>query len=197
LFYPGYNNNFAVFMADYTTIPFDNFSNVTVVAVGGFISQYQDVYDAFTAKPSLTIANYQDTLVRALVAAGVWAKLDLLHIYAAHANTNGEAQINWINPGTFDAVLYGTPNPSFVALEGFTSDGANGYIKPGFTPSVNSIKATQNSASLGVYKRTSQAAGIAYDMSCLSPGPYSVIQAYFNCKVVPLRSMRRPPIRAQ
>ena len=67
-----------------------------------YISQYQDVYDAFTTKPSGADAALQNTMVTSLVGDGVWAKLDVLHIYAIQSGTESDTLINWLNPGTFD-----------------------------------------------------------------------------------------------
>ena len=50
-----------------------------IVGAGDIYSpQYQAVYDSFVVKPADDIALVQDTMVRALVSAGIWAKLVLV-----------------------------------------------------------------------------------------------------------------------
>ena len=146
--------DYAPFMADYTTVPFDNFTNVTVVGVDAVYSaEYQSVYDSFTSKPTALVAAAQDTMVRALVAAGVWSKLDLFYVMAGHTNGGGESFTNWMNPGTFDlSELDGTPK-AFVAFEGFTGSG-DGRLTTGWNISTDSVNYTQDDAGVGCYVRT-------------------------------------------
>ncbi len=118
----------------------------------GFSAEYQAVYDSFTTKPSAAIANQQDIMVRALVVAGVWTKLDVFYLLAQTVNSAGEALKNWFNPGTFDATLVNAP--AFVALEGFTGDGATSYIRSNWNPNTDSINYVLDSASGGIYIRT-------------------------------------------
>jgi hypothetical protein len=118
---------------------------------GTFSAEYQAVYNELTTKPSAAIAGYQNTMVQALVDAGVWVKLDIFYVFAQTVNSDSEALKNWINPGTNDAAA--VSGPAFVALEGFTSDGAADYINTNFNPNTEGVQYTQNSASFGIYIR--------------------------------------------
>jgi len=129
----------------------------TTFAVRGFCSEYQSVYDALTTPPSGSIAAAQNTMVKSLVDDGVWTKLDVFYCYAQHTNDDGEALINWTNPGTYDATAYNSP--TFTALEGFTGDGSSTYIDCNWNPSANGVNFTQDDASLGLYARTQNANG--------------------------------------
>jgi len=48
-----------------------------------------------------------DALIRQLKDAGVWAKLDVLYVIAAHDIQAG--RVNWKNPGTFTATEVSAP----------------------------------------------------------------------------------------
>ncbi|KKM20199.1 hypothetical protein LCGC14_1647830 [marine sediment metagenome] len=122
-------------------------NNITV-----FCAEYQAVYDAYTIKPDAATAAIWNTYVRSGVADGWWAKEDVEYVYAAHTNDNGEALINWKNPGTFDAAAFNAP--AFVANEGFTGNGTTQYIDCNWNPSANGVNYVLNSASMGVYIRT-------------------------------------------
>ena len=124
--------------------------------LGGFCAEYQTVYDSFATPPSEAIAVAQNTMVCGLVSDGVWAKLDLFYLFAQTVNTASEALVNWVNPGTYDAVLNNAP--TFVALEGFTTAlTGTKYIKTNWNPTDDGINYTQNSASAGIYIRTNVA----------------------------------------
>ena len=119
---------------------------------GGGGSAYLVVYDSFTTKPSASVAAAQRTMVDSLVSADVWRKLDTFYLFAAHTNGDGEALLNWIDPGTNDATLVNAP--AFVALEGFTGDDAAAYINSNFNPSTDGVYYSLNSASIHCYIRT-------------------------------------------
>jgi len=122
-----------------------------VVSGTTWTAQYQTVYDSFTTKPSAAIAAAQNTMVAALVAAGVWTKLDVLYIFAQTTNGAGEALKNWKLPGTYDATLVNAP--AFVALEGFTG-AATKYIRTNWNPNSNGVNYTLDSAFGAIYIRT-------------------------------------------
>ena len=146
-------NSYAIFMEDYSVVPFDNFANVTVVAEAAFNAEYQAVYDAMTSKPIQAIAIAQNTMVATLISAGVWAKLDAFYLFAQHTNAASEALINWLNPGTYDATA--VSSPAFVALEGFTGDGSLDYINTNLNPGDGgTYKYLLDDSSGGVYSRS-------------------------------------------
>jgi len=69
-----------------------------------------------------------DALVRALKAAGVWAKLDALYVLAAHDAQ--AARLNWLGSGF---TLAAVNSPAFAVDRGYTGDGATSYLDSGFT----------------------------------------------------------------
>jgi hypothetical protein len=100
-----------------------------------------------------------DALVRSLKAAGVWAKLDMFHVLAAHDEQ--AARRNWVA----DAYnLVAVNAPGFVADRGFTGDGAASYLDTGFQPGVSAgSRALQDSNHLGIWCRTN-VSGTGIDM---------------------------------
>ena len=127
----------------------------TVGSGAGFCVTYQVVYDSLTTKPSAAIATAQNTMCCVLVDAGIWAKLDVFYLFAQTTNGAGEALINWKLPGSFDATAFNAP--AFVALEGFTGDGASAYIDCNWNPATNGINYTLNDGMIGLYSRTNLA----------------------------------------
>jgi len=69
-----------------------------------------------------------DALVRALKAAGVWAKLDALYLLAAHDAQ--AARLNWVGSSF---TLAAVNSPGFTADRGYAGDGATSYLDSGFT----------------------------------------------------------------
>jgi hypothetical protein len=120
-------------------------------AGGLFCSQYSAVYSSFTTKPSESVAAAQNTMVKALVDAGTWDKMDVFYLFAQESNGGGEALVNWINPGTYNATAVNSP--TFTSLEGIAGNGTTSYINTNFQPSLGA-KLSQNSTSFSIYSRT-------------------------------------------
>jgi len=122
---------------------------------GGYVSQYQAIYDEYGTPPADAIADEQNTFVKALVDAGIWTSVAALFVFANDNAT--DALIDWATPANTATNVSST---SFVAYEGFTSDGSNSYINLNWNPSTDGGGIwSQNSAGLGVYSRTHVGAG--------------------------------------
>ena len=131
-------------------------------AGGGYCDEYQAVYDAMTNKPSSSVAAAQNTMVETIVAGNggtTWDKLLAAWNFANEVNTDDEALINLVNPGTFDATITGSP--AFTAFEGF--QGAVGkYGCTNITPSTEGgTLFTLNDCSMGVYTRTTSTSTVS------------------------------------
>ena len=133
-------------------LPFGDFGIDSMINY--FCAEYQDIYNSFVTKPSDSIAIAQNKIVWSLVNAGVWTKLDIFYLFAQTTNDDDEALVNWINPGTFDAILVNAP--AFVALEGFSGNGTNARIDS-YNPTASAVNYALNSASYGIYVRTNVA----------------------------------------
>jgi hypothetical protein len=118
-----------------------------------FTSEYETVYDSWTNKPNDDVALVQNDMVEKLINDGIWSKLDVFYVLAAHTNDDSEAFTNWINPGLFD--INELSPPTFVAFEGFTESGSAGQkLDTSWQAAFPGNNYVQNSASYGIYIRT-------------------------------------------
>ncbi len=122
-----------------------------------YCAEFQAVYDSWTTKPTDADAAELNTKVEKMIADGVWAEYDVYYNFAVHTNDDGEAQVNWKNPGTFDATLMN--NPAFVAFEGFTGDGATQCINTNWKANPNAINYILADAFVCGYTRTDNTHG--------------------------------------
>lgn len=96
--------------------------------------------------PSAARAGLVDALVRALKAAGVWAKLELLYVTAAHDAQ--AARLNWVQ----DAYNLSAVNaPAFAADRAYASDGTTSYLDTGYNPVAANLPV--NGCAMGVWCR--------------------------------------------
>ncbi len=132
-----------------------SFSNESVSNnVSAFVAEYQTVYDSWIIKPTDAVAAVQNTMVENWISDGIWAKKDILYVFAAHTNDNGEASTNWINPGTNNAIIINAP--VFVAFEGFNGDGATKYINTNYNPNTEGVNYTLDDGGFSIYSRTAR-----------------------------------------
>jgi len=94
-----------------------------------------------------------DILVRALIAAYIWAKLDALWMLAAHDEQ--AARLNWVSAAyTMTAVN----SPTFTVDRGFNGNGTTSYMDTTFNPAVAAgAKFERDSAFLGIWSLTESA----------------------------------------
>lgn len=104
-------------------------------------------------------------LITSLIRDGVWAKLDVLQVYAADAQAN--ALLNWVS-GSYNSTAYNSP--TFTADRGFTGDGATAYLDTGYAAS-SGPKWGQNDHSFGRWLRSGPGGGAmdlgAYEVATL------------------------------
>lgn len=96
--------------------------------------------------PSAPQQALQRAFVDALVAAGIWRKLDLLYVFATDGDSDF-ARINWINPGQFSATEGGSGSAVFTENEGFAGVTSTGWLDTGWIPSDHAVKMKANDAS--------------------------------------------------
>ncbi len=116
--------------------------------LGGAVSPYDPASDAifasFVTPPTTARKVLIDDCVKALKAAGVWAKLDALYAFAA-ADSQA-AKINWKAPGTFNCTEVNAP--AFAADQGFTGASTK-YLDSGFnSTTAPTPKYVQDSATI-------------------------------------------------
>lgn len=115
-----------------------------------FQTETKTLLAALTGTYSLARKKAIDQMIKSLKSAGVWAKLDVLQIYAAP--TAADAVVNWKNPGTFNATLVNSP--TLEVDRGITGDGASSYIKSNFIPSTNGVNFSKDSAGFHIGIKT-------------------------------------------
>jgi len=104
---------------------------------------------AMTLQPGRWRKRLIERTVVALKTAGVWSKMDVLWVLAAHHEQAG--RLNWKSPGTYTATVVNSV--TFTTDRGFAGDGVSGALDTGFASS-NGVQLTQNNSHLGVYQRT-------------------------------------------
>lgn len=92
--------------------------------------------------------------IDSLVAAGLWAKADLLHFFGIAPNST-EARKNLLS-SNFAALPVG--GPVFTAYKGFKGTAA-GYLRSQFTPSLHAVKFTLTSGCVAAWNLATRTAG--------------------------------------
>lgn len=134
--------------------------STTNARVGGFrggkkfSAQYQAVLTEATAQgytlPSAGQQAKQNTLMAALISSSVFAKVDVLFVFA-NDGSKEFACINWKNPSGAKASLIASP--TFTSNAGFTGNGTSSYIDTNYSP-VGAGNYLQNNASRYAYLKT-------------------------------------------
>jgi hypothetical protein len=113
----------------------------------GYGAEATALFAAMSVAPDDTRKGHIDTLIAALKTAGIWAKLDVLWVPAAHDVQ--AARLNWKDPASF--TLSEVSSPTFTTDRGYTGNGTSSYLNTGWDPANNGVQHALNSASLGVY----------------------------------------------
>lgn len=108
------------------------------------------LFAAMTGEPDATRKGVIDTLIRSLKSAGVWTLNGVLYLTAAHDSQ--AAGLNWKLPGT--NTLTPVNAPSFVADRGYTGNGTNTKLLPGFASRDVIPGYSQDSAHASFWSRT-------------------------------------------
>jgi hypothetical protein len=134
--------------------------NTLHAARGLILPQTRALIAAMANEPRRVRTLLIDDLITTLVDAGVWAKLDILYVLAAHDSQ--AALINWIDPaGVAGTAVNG---PTFTADRGFAGDGATSYIDSGIRLDTLGGNYTQDSACMFVWSLTDAADDDYYDI---------------------------------
>lgn len=111
---------------------------------GNYDSEALALFDRMDVRPDANRRAAINGLIVALKSAGVWTKLDSLHVFAAH--TPQAALVNW--RAATDATSENSP--TFTPSAGFKGDGATSRIVTNM-PSNTLLQHQANSASFGVW----------------------------------------------
>jgi hypothetical protein len=116
---------------------------------GGLSSETRSLVDAMTVKPTSTRMRRIDRVIRGLKQSGVWDKLDVFYMLAAHDEQAG--RLNWKRPGTYTASA--VSSPTFTTDRGFAGDGLASYLDTGWGSSVGT-NYLRDSSHMGVWCTT-------------------------------------------
>jgi len=97
--------------------------------------------------PSVDRQGLMDDLIENLISTGVWAKLDVLKVYAC--GQEASSLLNWIADAN-NSLAVNFSSSDFSVDAGFTSDGLTKWINSGYNPSLGT-NYLLNSASFGVW----------------------------------------------
>lgn len=129
----------------------------TVLFTTPYVRQARDLFDRFTTPPATDRRVLINTLIKSLVQAGIWDKLDAFYMLAA-----ADAQSSLLNWVSTSYNLTAVNSPAFVANQGYTGDGATSYLDTGFNPTTApSPKFVQDSAHQALWSRTNNPNGAA------------------------------------
>jgi hypothetical protein len=125
-----------------------------IVGGGGNEAETDTLVAAMSSTPDATRIGHINTLILALKNAGIWSKLDVLWITAAHDAQ--AARLNWKTPASFALTAVNTP--TFTTDRGYKGNGSSSYLNTGWNANTNGVNYTQNSASAVFWNRTARAA---------------------------------------
>jgi hypothetical protein len=129
------------------------FSEILMTAASqggrGYLPEASALFARMTSQPDGTRKGLINALISSLISGGMWSKLDMLHVTAAHDEQ--AACRNWVA----DAYnLTAVSSPTFTTDRGFASDGAASYLDTGFQPGVSAgSKALQDDNHFGLWIR--------------------------------------------
>ena len=114
------------------------------------------LFARMTVQPAGPIKLLMDTLVRAVIAAGAWPKMDMFYVIAAHDAQ--AARLNWIAD---QYNLTAVNSPVFTAFRGYTGNGTSSYLNTSAAPAAlaSTGKLRQNSAHICAWTLTSVPSG--------------------------------------
>ena len=99
---------------------------------------------AMTPAPTSDRQGVMNQLIKDLKSAGVWSKLSVLYVHAAHAEQPG--RVNWINPSSW--TLNTVNAPTFTTDRGFAGDGSTSYLVTSFNLLSNTVGMLHTSSSV-------------------------------------------------
>lgn len=137
----------------------------TILKPAGYDQDAQAYFNELTGTIPDSFKQAVNTFVLTLKADGTWARLDRLYLHATPNQQN--ARISIVNPTS--TPITEVNSPTFTANFGINGDGATSYINYNFTPSVDGVNYTLNSASYFMYSRTNSAANV-YDLGVIGTG---------------------------
>jgi hypothetical protein len=105
------------------------------------------LFARMTSQPNATRKGLIDNLIASLKSAGIWAKLDVFYMRAAH---DAQASLlNWTSSSFTTTLTNLTAGADFTVDRGWLTNGTTSFLDTTFNPRTNGVNYTQNSASFG------------------------------------------------
>lgn len=120
-----------------------------------FQAETDSLLGRMEAQPSATRKIQIDNLIKSLKNKGIWSKLDVLYVFAAH--TEQAALLNWV--GDYSNATK-VNSPTFTTDRGFAGNGSSSYLNSNYNTATQAVNLSQNSASIGIYSRTELASNV-------------------------------------
>lgn len=124
-----------------------------VAPFNGYDAATYALLEKMSVKPSRERARLIDATIKKLKRHGIWYKLDVLYVMAAHASQ--AANLNWKNPGTHTLTAIGG-GATFTADRGYQGNGSSTAMSCGYVPSTNGVSFTQDDASIWCWNNLDQ-----------------------------------------
>jgi hypothetical protein len=102
-----------------------------------------------TTEPDAARRYLIDETIKALKDAGIWSKLDMLYMLAAHDSQ--AARLNWLNPA--GPALSAVNSPTFTTDRGYAGNGTSSYLNTSLSPNTFD-HLRRDSAHLGFWQVT-------------------------------------------
>lgn len=115
-------------------------------------SQTVAFFGRLATQPSNARAALYDTLIGALVTAGVWSLLDVLYLLAA---SDSATALTNLASASFGATA--VSSPAFTANRGYAGNGSTSYINSNYDPSTAGGQYSLNSGHMAVWDMTVRA----------------------------------------
>jgi hypothetical protein len=122
------------------------------VASSGNETETDTLIAEMDVAPDATREGHINDLIAGLKTDGVWDKLDVLWVLAAHDAQ--AARLNWKTPASF--ALTAVNSPTFTTDRGYAGNGTTSYLNTGWDPTNNGVNTLQNDAHIAAWNRTSR-----------------------------------------
>lgn len=114
-----------------------------------FVDAALTLFNRMTVEPDLTRKRHINTLISSLQTAGIWDKLDVFYVMAAHDSQ--AARLNW-KSSSF--TLTPVASPVFTANQGYAGNGSTSYLDTGYNAVTAGGVYALNSAHQSIWSRT-------------------------------------------
>lgn len=167
-------------------VEYETDDNTVTTAASGYVAEADALFARFTSDPGATRKGHINTLITALKTGAIsgsdiWAKLDVLFIFAAHDSQ--AALLNWVSSS-----YNGTANnsPTFTTDRGYAGNGSSAYISTAFNPFTSpSPKFVRDSSHMGVWSRTNSTNANYWEI-----GNFSGSSLSLNCRSTNANTIR-------